>query len=293
MSSKRMFSEKIVCSDAFMDMPASTQALYFHLGMKVDDDGFVNPRTIMRMIGASEDELKVLVGKKFVLPFRNGVVVLKHHRINNNWDKYNCKRTVYTEELKTLFIKENKAYTLDKSQGKTVWLQSGYSLKADRKKSLEQNRIEENRIEENNKQEQATAGPSFEKEKAPAKVEQKVQEIPYTQDFKTFYNLYPKKIGKVGAFKKWEVVIKKTSPQVIIKALENQIKNKHFDENPKFIKHPEVWLNKGCWEDEVKNAYSVPERKYSAPPKHDEYTPEELEKNRQTLAKMRRELFGG
>lgn len=147
MASKRMFSEKIVCSDAFMEMPTSTQALYFHLGMKVDDDGFVNPKMIMRMIGANEDELKVLIGKKFVIPFKNGVLVLKHHRINNNLDKHNHTPTVYTEELNSLYLKENKAYTLDSSQG--LPMQSENSLITDGKKSLDKIRIEEIRIDKN------------------------------------------------------------------------------------------------------------------------------------------------
>lgn len=147
MASKRMFSEKIVCSDAFMEMPTSTQALYFHLGMKVDDDGFVNPKMIMRMIGANEDELKVLIGKKFVIPFKNGVLVLKHHRINNNLDKHNHTPTVYTEELNSLYLKENKAYTLDSSQG--LPMQSENSLLTDGKKSLDKIRIEEIRIDKN------------------------------------------------------------------------------------------------------------------------------------------------
>ena len=129
MATKRMFSEKIVCSDAFLEMPPSTQALYFHLGMKVDDDGFVSPKVIMRMLGSTEDELRVLITKRFVLPFQNGVIVLKHHRINNNLDTHNHTPTVYTEEIKTLYIKENKAYTTDESQG--IPIQSGNRLSAD------------------------------------------------------------------------------------------------------------------------------------------------------------------
>lgn len=148
MASKRMFSEKIVCSDAFMEIPTSTQALYFHLGMKVDDDGFVNPKMIMRMIGANDDELKVLIAKKFVIPFKNGVLVLKHHRINNNLDKHNHVPTVYTEELKTLYLKENKAYTQDESQGNSI--QSVGSLETVGKKSLDEMRLDKIRIDKNN-----------------------------------------------------------------------------------------------------------------------------------------------
>lgn len=148
MATKRMFSTKIIGSDAFMDMPIGSQLLYFHLGMEADDDGFIgNPKKVMRGIGCKDDDLKVLLGKRFVLMFENGVLVIKHHRMNNNWDAHNCKRTVYLEEFKQLYIKDNKSYTLDKSQGLAV--QSEISLKSDGNKSLEENRIDKNRKEEN------------------------------------------------------------------------------------------------------------------------------------------------
>ena len=115
-----MFSNDIVGSDAFFDMPSTSQSLYFHLGMRCDDDGFVNPNVTMRMTGANKNDLDVLILKRFILPFKNGVMVLKHHRINNNWDARDCRRTLYTEELKLLFIKENRAYTFDEQQGESV-----------------------------------------------------------------------------------------------------------------------------------------------------------------------------
>ena len=143
-----MFSQNIIGSDAFMDMPIGSQLLYFHLGMEADDDGFIgNPKKVMRGIGCKDDDLKVLLSKRFVLMFENGVLVIKHHRINNNWDSYNCKRTAYVEEFSQLYIKDNKAYTLDSAQG--IPAQSGISLKSDGKKSLEENRIEEKKGEEN------------------------------------------------------------------------------------------------------------------------------------------------
>lgn len=106
-----MFSPAIVESDAFLDMPVSSQALYFHLGMHADDDGFVNPKRIMREVGVAEDDLKVLVAKRFVLPFENGVVVIKHWRINNLIRKDWYKETMYLEEKKQLAVKENGSYT--------------------------------------------------------------------------------------------------------------------------------------------------------------------------------------
>jgi hypothetical protein len=111
MAQRRMFSPDIVESDAFLDMPASSQALYFHLGMYADDDGFVNPKRIMRMMSASDDDLRVLSIKRFVLPFENGVVVIKHWRINNLVRKDWYKETQYLEQKSRLIVKDNGAYT--------------------------------------------------------------------------------------------------------------------------------------------------------------------------------------
>jgi hypothetical protein len=121
MAQRRMFSPKIVSSDAFLDMPTSTQALYFHLGMHADDDGFVNPRFVMRLAGASEDDLKVLITKRFVLPFENGVIVIKHWKINNQVRIDRYRPTIYTEQIKTLRTKENGAYT-------DVWQPNGNQM---------------------------------------------------------------------------------------------------------------------------------------------------------------------
>lgn len=81
---RRMFAKTIIDSDMFLDMSLSTQALYFHLAMRADDDGFINnPKRIQRMIGASDDELKMLVAKQYIIPFESGVVVIKHWKIHN------------------------------------------------------------------------------------------------------------------------------------------------------------------------------------------------------------------
>ena len=112
MAEKRMFTQKIIDSDAFLDMPLSTQALYFHLNMRADDDGFVNnPKRIQRTIGASEDDLKLLIAKRFVIGFDSGVLVIKHWRMHNTLRKDRYNPTQYQEELALLEIKDNNAYT--------------------------------------------------------------------------------------------------------------------------------------------------------------------------------------
>jgi hypothetical protein len=109
---KRMFTQKIIDSDAFLDMPLSTQALYFHLNMRADDDGFVNnPRRIQRTIGAADDDLKLLCAKRFVIGFESGVIVIKHWRMHNTLRKDRYNPTQYQDELARLEVKDNNAYT--------------------------------------------------------------------------------------------------------------------------------------------------------------------------------------
>ena len=117
MAKKRMFNIKITDSDAFLDMPLSAQCLYFHLNMHADDDGFIgNPKKISRMIGASEDDLKLLILKRFVLMFEDSVLVIKHWLIHNTLRKDRYQPTIYTDEKDRLGVKENNAYTLDMSK---------------------------------------------------------------------------------------------------------------------------------------------------------------------------------
>lgn len=112
MAERRMFTQKIVDSDAFLDMPLSTQALYFHLNMHADDDGFVNnPKKIQRVIGASLDDLKLLIAKRFILVFEDGVIVIKHWRMHNLLRKDRYNPTQYQDQMARLELKDNGAYT--------------------------------------------------------------------------------------------------------------------------------------------------------------------------------------
>lgn len=114
MAQRRMFSRDITSTDAFIDLPKGSQLLYFHLGMNADDDGFIsNPKTVMRMLGSSDDELKLLFIKKFLLIFESGVCVVKHWRINNQIRKDRYKETKYLNEKSSLYIRENGSYTFN------------------------------------------------------------------------------------------------------------------------------------------------------------------------------------
>jgi len=129
MAERRMFAKTIVDSDAFLDMPLSTQALYFHLNMRADDDGFINnPRKIQRMIGCADDDLRILISKHFVIPFASGVCVIKHWRMHNYIQNDRYKETAYLEEKTQLSIKKNKSYTLNSKTMDTECIQDGYGL---------------------------------------------------------------------------------------------------------------------------------------------------------------------
>ena len=112
-----MMSLSIMDTDAFLDMPMSSQALYFHLLMRADDEGFIgNPKKIMRMIGSQDDDLKVLIIKRFILAFESGIVVIKHWLIHNNIRTDRIQETTYKKEKETLKLNEYEAYTEDVRQ---------------------------------------------------------------------------------------------------------------------------------------------------------------------------------
>src|SRR5690606_42089045 len=121
MAQRRMFSKKITETDVFLDMPMSSQNLYFHLNMNADDDGFIgNVKTIKRMIGASDDDLKVLMAKEFLIPFESGVVVIKDWKVHNYIRKDRYDGTVYKQEKQQLIENENGQYELGMTSGRPL-----------------------------------------------------------------------------------------------------------------------------------------------------------------------------
>lgn len=133
MAQKRMFDKTITNADDFLEMPMSSQILYFHLSMNADDDGFINNwKSIMRMTGTKDDDLKVLIAKQYVIPFDSGVVVIKHWRINNFLRKDRHVETKYQKELSMLQINDNQEY----------WLTNGQP-------SIDKKRIDKNSIDKN------------------------------------------------------------------------------------------------------------------------------------------------
>lgn len=113
MAERRMFAKSVIDSDNFLDMPGTSQLLYFHLGMRADDDGFVgSPRTIMRLIGANSDDLKILMAKRFIIQFEDGILLISHWKVNNFIRSDRYKRSVYSEKKELLTCGENGVYAL-------------------------------------------------------------------------------------------------------------------------------------------------------------------------------------
>ena len=111
MAERRMFAKTIIDSDCFLDLPLSAQALYFHLSMRADDDGFVNnPKRIQRMIGASDDDCRLLIAKQYVLTFESGLIVIRHWKVHNYIQKDRYNATTFTAEKSTLQLTENNEY---------------------------------------------------------------------------------------------------------------------------------------------------------------------------------------
>ena len=109
MAQRRMFSRKITETDHFLEMPLSSQALYFHLNMGADDEGFIDKaKTIQRTIGASDDDMKLLIAKGFLIPFESGVVVIRHWRIHNYIQADRFQATIYQGEKEQLDFDKSK-----------------------------------------------------------------------------------------------------------------------------------------------------------------------------------------
>ena len=240
MGDRRMFAKTIVDSDAFLDMPLSTQALYFHLGMRADDEGFVNnPKRIQRLIGASDDDLRILAAKRYILVFESGVIVIKHWKVHNYIQNDRFRPTAYTEERALIEEKENKSYTFKKFAESfsetpldTVCIQSGYSL------DTQVNKDKLSKVKEVNKD-----------KNIPPSGDGDVLSLEDSR-FMTFWESYPKKLDKKNAHKAFLKVCKTdTQFQAILNGLEKW--NAYWlNTDPQYIPYPSTWLNAERWNEE-------------------------------------------
>jgi DnaD/phage-associated family protein len=134
MASKRMFDKEVINTDGFLDLPMEAKALYFLLGMEADDEGFINPKKVIRLYGGTEDSIKILILKGFIIPFESGVVVITDWKRNNWLDKRRIKETIYLDEKSKINYNE---------------MTNKYEYLASAKQMLRENRIEEYSIDKN------------------------------------------------------------------------------------------------------------------------------------------------
>lgn len=237
MAQRRMFSKKVTDTDAFLDMPLSTQALYFHLNMHADDDGFIdNTKTIQRMIGSSDDDRKLLVAKQFLLPFENGVVVIKDWRVHNYIRKDTYNQTMYPNELEQLNINDSGQYERQDLLPYT-------ERPRDVDETLTQVRLGKDRLGKDRKD---ILSGSDEPDST------RIQKSERDQMFETIWKLYPKKSGKANAKKDFDKAIKSgIDPELIKSKLEEYLKQIKAKQTPQqFIKQGSTWFHQAGWEDE-------------------------------------------
>lgn len=186
MANRRMFSLDVVDTDVLLDLPISSQALYFHLGMRADDDGFVSsPKRVTAMIGANQDDLKLLIAKGFAIALNNGILVIRHWKQNNYIQKDRYKETIYQEELSLLSV-ENGVYKIGVSKMDTTCIQDVSTGKY----SIDNNIL---CSPENEQECQKDGKQTLEPSKKTALQQDK-------EDFEKIYAAYPKKQGKSKAF---------------------------------------------------------------------------------------------
>lgn len=189
MAQKRMFDKTITNDDSFLEMPIGSQVLYFHLSMNADDDGFINNwKSIMRMTGAKEDDLKILIAKSYVIPFETGVIVIKHWKINNYLRNDRYKPTRFQEEYKQLTTDNNLVYQLDTN---------GIH-------SIDKNRIDKISIEKENIKRKNFIKPTIEE------IEEYCKERNNGINANAFYDFYESKDWYVGKnkMKDWKACIR-------------------------------------------------------------------------------------
>jgi len=235
-----MFAKTIVLSDAFLDMPPTARCLYFTLGMFADDDGFVNnPKSIMRQCGATEDDIKILLAKKFVLAFESGVIVIKHWRINNYLQKDRITPTKYVEEKGKLDTESNGAYTY--KDGADVYTPVYTDTVYTQSNIISSNVISSNLINKN-----IPASATANADDCDTQI---VDET--TAWFTQFWSEYPKKKDKANAFKAFKkACVNLQTYETIMTALINQ---KKYWKDYQYIPYPSSWLNGKRWEDDTSN----------------------------------------
>lgn len=242
MAERRMFSRSVIGSDLFLDLPLSAQALYFHLGMEAGDDGFVgSPKRIQRSIRASDDDLKLLLAKRFILAFDSGVIVIRHWKLSNYIQRDRYHVTIYQAEKKLLFLLPDRTYSDVLEPGAEPCVQPVSNL--DTEASLGKGRLGEPPYIPPWGQSERKADKPFLGTGTP------VNPATTSEPFEEFWTAYPRKISKTKARKAWD----RLSPdsklcQDIMDALSQAKRSSQWqEENGRFIPAPHRWLVDEGW----------------------------------------------
>ena len=245
MANRRMLNKTVVESDPFFEMPADSQALYMHLVLNADDEGFVgNPETIRRMTGFSKDSLKLLIAKGFLISFQSVVVVVTHWEIQNKIQPSRKTKTIFTDEKGLLLVDEQGKYLIFNNSSEPC------QQDAD-KMSEECQRVADKTSE------QVSIGKD--KHICPKNVSDGAV---FDERFEKFWSAYPKKVGKKAAQKAF-IKIKPNEEllEKMLKAIETQKRSEQWQkENGQYIPNASTWLNGERWNDEAAETTDKNER---------------------------------
>lgn len=229
MADKRMFSKKMISSDAFLEMPLTAQGLFFHLAMRADDDGIVDsPRKIMRECQAKKRDLDILIQKRYVLTFPSGVILIKHWRIHNTIAKDRYVPSTYTEELSTVMLKDNKSYTERKQNVGNIETDC---IQSDSKTERSIDKIREDK---NSKDINVHSGEMHDTENPSL-----------DQFFESIWKLYPLKKGKGQVSKTKKQVLQRIGYEQIKRCVNRYVTEIKSSGKEKYMMHGSTFFNSG------------------------------------------------
>ena len=243
MAVKRMISNLVVDTDMFLDMPASTQNLYFHFNLKADDDGFLaSPKKVMRAVGGTTDDMRVLEMKGYIIPFESGIIVIRHWRMHNTIQNDRYHPTVHCTERDQLLITENGAY-LTKEEALAHGIPVEIPTLSGACAKMDTDCIHD--VSEMDTQTRLDIDKTRLDKKSNLRKE-------HEQEFEELWKLYPRKRGKDRALKAYIAARKAgTSEEEVeagIRAYKAEIARKHTD--PQYIMHGSTWFTQHRWEDD-------------------------------------------
>ena len=256
MANRRMLNKTVVESDPFFEMPADSQALYMHLVLNADDEGFVgNPETIRRMTGFSKDSLKLLIAKGFLISFQSGVVVVTHWEMQNKIQPSRKTKTIFTDEKGLLLVDEQGKYLIFNNSSEPCQQDADkmseecqrVADKTSEQVSIGKDSIDKYSIDKDNI--------STTSNDAKAIVPINENQNKFNMEFEKLWEIYPNKKGKAKALTKYILSRKKgTTYEQVYDGINNYIeyikKNKISSQ---YIKHGDTYFYNQCWLDEYKD----------------------------------------